>query len=197
VLGAVGEVVMNVSLHVIQVSAKGVQVATPASTGEPFWLPKTAVTWSEAPDLGAKVTATIPKWLAAKHQQLVQLRGQYAIPLHPTPGLDPDKAKKAFPMAYDNNLTGALFKNDRRESEKQPFYKGSCEIDGRKYWISAWLKKSQKGETFMSLAFKPAEEQRQQPEPQNAYAAAKAWPAPAAGPTFDREDSIPFGPEVR
>jgi uncharacterized protein (DUF736 family) len=68
-------------------------------------------------------------------------------------------------MDYDNNLSGALFKNARKESERQPDYKGSCEIDGSEYWISAWIKESKKGEKFMSLAFSPKEEVARKPEP--------------------------------
>lgn len=55
---------------------------------------------------------------------------------------------------YDNELTGVLFKNDRKESEKHPDYKGSCEIDHREFWISCWLKNRKDGSgKFMSLAF--------------------------------------------
>lgn len=66
---------------------------------------------------------------------------------------------------YDNDLRGALFKNDKKESEKHPDYKGQCEVDGVEYWISAWLKKSKAGQTFMSLSFeakdaKPKAKQR-------------------------------------
>jgi hypothetical protein len=51
--------------------------------------------------------------------------------------------------------SGALFKNDRKENEKQPDYKGSATIDGVDYWISAWINVSQKdGKTkYMSLGF--------------------------------------------
>lgn len=54
---------------------------------------------------------------------------------------------------YDNNLTGVLFKNDKRETENHPNYKGSAEIDGKQYWLSCWVKKAKNGESFMSLAF--------------------------------------------
>lgn len=63
---------------------------------------------------------------------------------------------------YDNS--GALFKNDRKEQPKHPDYNGSITIDGREYWLSAWIKEGQKGK-FMSLAAKPKEERQAQRAP--------------------------------
>jgi hypothetical protein len=87
-------------------------------------------------------------------------------------------------MAFDNNMTGALFKVRERKSDKHPLYTGSCEINGQKLWISAWVKQSKNGESFMSLAFKPADEQR---------ASAQAS-GESTKPTFERrvDDEIPF-----
>lgn len=64
---------------------------------------------------------------------------------------------------FDNNLRGVLFKNDRKEKDSHPDYKGQCEIDGADYWISAWIKTGAKGK-FMSLAF-TAKEQPNNPPP--------------------------------
>ena len=67
-------------------------------------------------------------------------------------------------MAYENS--GALFKNDRKEKDSHPDYKGSALVDGADYWISAWIKEGQKGK-FMSLAFtaKDAQPEQNQGEP--------------------------------
>lgn len=65
-------------------------------------------------------------------------------------------------MSYDNNLSGALFRNDKKESEKHPDYKGSCEINGTEYWVSSWINESKKGKKYMSLKFSPKEEQQKQ-----------------------------------
>jgi hypothetical protein len=62
----------------------------------------------------------------------------------------------------DNN--GTLFKNDRKESEKHPDYKGDATINGQPMWISAWIKEGAKGK-FMSLAFNPKDSGGNKPQP--------------------------------
>ena len=64
-------------------------------------------------------------------------------------------------MSYDNNLSGALFKNDKKETDKHPDYKGSCEIEGTEYWLSAWLNTSGKGVKYLSLKFSPKDGEKQ------------------------------------
>lgn len=56
---------------------------------------------------------------------------------------------------FDNRDTGALFKNDKRGNEKAPDYTGEYTTqDGQqKRRIAAWIRKSKKGETYMSLKF--------------------------------------------
>ena len=68
-------------------------------------------------------------------------------------------------MSYDNNLTGALFKNDKKETENHPDYKGSCEINGTEYWVSSWLNESKNGRKYLSLKFNAKEEQSARPAP--------------------------------
>ncbi len=36
--------------------------------------------------------------------------------------------------------SGVLFKNDKKESEKHPDYKGNITVGGQDYWLSAWIK---------------------------------------------------------
>lgn len=58
-------------------------------------------------------------------------------------------------MSYNNNLRGVLFKNKDKQSPKHPDYRGNCEIDGKQFWLDAWIKTSKAGDKFMSLSFKP------------------------------------------
>ena len=83
-------------------------------------------------------------------------------------------------MGYDNNNTGALFKNERKVTGKHPDYNGSCEINGVEMWMNAWIKTSNKGQKFMSFSFNPKEVQ------------AAPKPVQAADSGFDEADDIPF-----
>lgn len=80
---------------------------------------------------------------------------------------------------YDNTDRGVLFKNDRKDSDKHPDYKGSINVGGTEYWLSAWIKEGQKGK-FMSLSVQPKEQRQQAPQR-----------APAAN-LADMDDDIPF-----
>ena len=63
-------------------------------------------------------------------------------------------------MEYDNTNRGALFKNKDKDNEQQPDYNGKLNVGGKDFYISAWLKTSKKGEKFMSLSVKPAQQKR-------------------------------------
>ena len=67
-------------------------------------------------------------------------------------------------MEYNNENRGALFKNERRDDEKFPNYKGSLNVEGVDFWISAWLKESKDGAKFMSLSIK-AKDQKEAKSP--------------------------------
>jgi hypothetical protein len=59
-------------------------------------------------------------------------------------------------MSYEQrDGSGALFKNNEKETENHPDYKGSIKINGQEFWLSAWLKESAKGTKYMSLSAKP------------------------------------------
>jgi uncharacterized protein (DUF736 family) len=61
-------------------------------------------------------------------------------------------------MAYEQKeLTGSLFKNDRKETDSHPDYKGSALINGVSHWLDAWINTAADGSKYMSLKMKPKE----------------------------------------
>jgi len=62
-------------------------------------------------------------------------------------------------MKYDNNMTGIISKNDRKEKDTHPDIRGECEIDNKQYRVSGWLtmRKDNSG-SFYKLKFTPKEE---------------------------------------
>lgn len=86
---------------------------------------------------------------------------------------------------YDNTNSGALFKNDRKETDKHPDYKGSLNVDGSEFWLSSWIKQDRNGKTYMSLSIQPKEEQRKPTISQ------RAAPARQSART-EMDDEIPF-----
>ena len=54
--------------------------------------------------------------------------------------------------------SGALFKNDKKESDSHPDYKGSAMIDGTEYWVSGWINTSNAGTKYMKFSYSPKEQ---------------------------------------
>ncbi len=79
---------------------------------------------------------------------------------------------------YDNTNSGALFANADRKTDKHPNARGTLNVDGTEYWISACTKTSKKGEKYQSLSVTRKEQQ-----------AEKSEPVPTAD---DFNDDIPF-----
>lgn len=87
---------------------------------------------------------------------------------------------------YDNELRGVLFRNDKKEKETQPDFKGDVTVEGQEYWLSAWVQESKKGTKYFSLSLQPKDKAHQQ----GMEKVQKAMNAPAGMP----EDDIPFAP---
>lgn len=82
-------------------------------------------------------------------------------------------------MAYEQkDMSGSIFKNQKRESENHPNMTGSAKINGIEYWVSAWTKEGEKGK-WISLAFKPKD-------------SAPTKPAPKSREPGEDDEDIPF-----
>lgn len=55
---------------------------------------------------------------------------------------------------FDNTNRGALFRNNRKTTDKHPDYTGQINVNGVDFWISAWSKQSAKG-PLLSLSVTP------------------------------------------
>ena len=121
-------------------------------------------------------------------------------------------------MAYDNTNSGILTRNDKQGNENRPDYRGSINVDGVEYWLSAWIKEGRDGtklagQKYMSLSVQPkgvrqdyaapapaptpapAPRRQTQAEQDARYAAERREraAAPKTGTAFDDMDSdIPF-----
>ncbi len=65
---------------------------------------------------------------------------------------------------YDNTNRGSIWKNDEKETDKHPDFKGSLDVNGVQYWVSAWKRKEGASPKAPALSFsvKPKDVQPQQ-----------------------------------
>ena len=82
-------------------------------------------------------------------------------------------------MDYDNTNRGAIFRNEKKSTEKHPDMNGSINIEGKEYWISGWSNVSKAGAKYLSLSVSAKDEQPTQSKP-----------APSNAVEFD--DDLPF-----
>ena len=86
-------------------------------------------------------------------------------------------------MAYDAKSEGALFKNDRKQSDSHPDYTGSwTDADGVEHWLNAWVNQSAAGKKYIKLKLGSAKDEKKAPS------------NPAAKPAveIDESDDLPF-----
>jgi hypothetical protein len=82
-------------------------------------------------------------------------------------------------MAYEQrDNSGVLFKNSKKEKSNHADYQGNILVDGKEYWLNAWLKEGKSGK-FFSVSVRPKQ--------------AKDVPVSASNYTSpDLDDEIPF-----
>jgi len=54
---------------------------------------------------------------------------------------------------YDNTNRGAIWKNDKKETEKHPDFRGELNVGGTEYWVSAWKRSPGAPEKSPALSF--------------------------------------------
>jgi len=92
-------------------------------------------------------------------------------------------------MSDTKDNSGALFKNERKESDTHADYRGECRIDGHDMWVNAWINKSKDGKTYMKLGFKAKDGTAARP-------ARDGFGSTSVSKTLDGDD-IPFIMEFR
>ena len=86
-------------------------------------------------------------------------------------------------MTYSNENRGQIWPNDKKDTDKHPDFKGSIDVEGVEYWVSAWKRKEGANPKAPSLSFSIKRKEAQQPASQ---------PQPAASSGDDGFDDIPF-----
>ncbi len=100
-------------------------------------------------------------------------------------------------MAYELRPgSGSLFKNDRKEQPNHADYRGDgALLDGTPVWISAWIKETNAGKTFLSLSFKAKEPRQQQPQ-RTSVDDARDFRSGGAGGVSGSNGDDPFADEI-
>jgi hypothetical protein len=94
-------------------------------------------------------------------------------------------------MNDQQNNRGALFKNDKEGIISRPDYRGPARINGRDYYVSAWVNidKTGRKKTYMALRFQEREPPQHAAPPEDPFA---PLPRLTDRNTPDFDDQIPF-----
>lgn len=61
-------------------------------------------------------------------------------------------------MAYEQrDLSFSLFRNDRKERDRQPDYTGTLMVNGKRYRLAGWWKTTRGGDNYLSGKLEPIE----------------------------------------
>ena len=82
---------------------------------------------------------------------------------------------------YDNTNRGSIWPNDKKLTDSHPDFKGSLNVNGVEFWVSAWKRKPDANPKSPSLSFSIQEKE------------VKGDSRPSNTPVDDDfSDSIPF-----
>ena len=86
----------------------------------------------------------------------------------------------------DNKNSGVLFRNDKKITEQHPDYTGNITIEGKEYYLSAWVNESARtGQKYFAL--------KATPKAATTPATTTAQPAqPQTSTVPDPVDDLPF-----
>jgi len=54
---------------------------------------------------------------------------------------------------FDNTNRGQIWKNDKKQTDTHPDFKGELNVDGVTYWVSAWKRKPDANPASPALSF--------------------------------------------
>lgn len=87
---------------------------------------------------------------------------------------------------YDETNRGAIWKNEKKETEKHPDFTGSINVDGHDYWLSGWRRPADASEKAPAMKFtvkrKDGKPQAAEPQPARSQQQRRA----------EMDDEIPF-----
>ena len=77
-------------------------------------------------------------------------------------------------MSYDETNKGQIWANDKGDNDSRPDFKGSLNVEGVEYWVSAWKRAADANPKAPALRFSV---QKKEPVPER---------------TPDLDDDVPF-----
>lgn len=89
---------------------------------------------------------------------------------------------------YDNTNTGMMMRNENREHDKQPEFKGSLNVNGQDFWVSAWVNTGKEGSKIEGKKYFSIKLTAKDAPRDSKPAASKA----RVGFERDLDDEIPF-----
>jgi hypothetical protein len=87
-------------------------------------------------------------------------------------------------MSYDNTNRGQIWGNDKKTSDSHPDFKGSINVEGKEYWLSAWKRAPDANPKAPSLRFSV--------QPKEYHAPAQQAAQNFQKPQEDFSDDVPF-----